>query len=102
MSSDMRDVERLHKELDMPKPRPYLVMLWEPILSKAKRRFGDLIVDVKEVPSLDGTGDITFEILVKDRKMDVLDFFAGETLELLLRYAVSIHTLVHRVEGNAL
>ena len=85
----------------MPKPRPYLMMLWEPILAKAKKRFGNLIVDVREVPSPDGTGDITFEILVKDRKMDILDFFAGETLELLICYAVSIHTLVHRVDGNA-
>lgn len=97
---DMKKVEQLQRELDRPKSREYLMGLWKPIFARTQERFGDLILDAKEIPSPDGSGDITFEVLVKDRSLDILDFLAGETWEVLVHQGAAIHTLVHTADGS--
>ena len=80
----------------MPKPRNYIMMLWKPILEAAKQKYGDLITGVKEVPSDDGTGDMTFEIQMRndERLMDVDRFFSSQTYHVLVHHGVIINVYV--------
>ena len=65
-TKELEEAKRIQEEIDMPKPRNYIMMLWKPILEAAKQKYGAFIAEVKEVPSDDGTCDITFEIQMRN------------------------------------
>lgn len=97
-TKELEEVKRIQEEIDMLKPRNYIMMFWKPILEAAKQKYGDLITGVKEVPSYDGTGDITFEIQMRndERLMEVDKFFSSQTYHVLVNHGVVINVYVQK------
>lgn len=101
---DPEEVRRLQEEIDMPKPKKYIEMLWQPIVAEAMEKYGDVIAEIKEVPRWkDGSGDAFFEVLVRDMEwvMEVREFFSKEKYRLLMDYGVSIRTHIAPVKEAA-
>ncbi|MBM3239142.1 hypothetical protein FJZ31_22845 [Candidatus Poribacteria bacterium] len=97
-TKELEEVKRIQEEIDMPKPRNYIMMLWKPILEAAKQKYGDLITGFKEVPPYDGTGDMTFEIQMRndEKLMEVDQFFSSQTYHLLVNQGVVINVYVQK------
>jgi len=92
----LKEIKKIQEEIDMPKPRNYIMMHWNPILKAAKQKYGDLITGVKEVPPYDGTGDMTFEIQMRndEKLMEVDQFFSSQTYHVLVNHGVIINVYV--------
>ena len=94
---DPEEVRRFQEEIDMPKPKKYIAMLWQPVAEKLMEKYGDVIADIHEVPRWsDGGGDAFFDVLVRDGKrvMEIDRFLSAEEYRLLMDYGVSLRTYV--------